>query len=82
MKSQTLKTKLEELLTNSHSRPSVNNVKPYVGSLFRTLKCAPSWQSTGFANREEARQWFGAGRFSRWYNQEHRHSATDYLTPK
>ena len=81
MKSQTLKAKLEELqITGSHSRPRVSNDNPYVESLFRTLKYVPAWPSSGFLDLDEARQWVEY--FSRWYNEEHRHSAIGYVTPE
>ncbi|TCV98397.1 putative transposase [Biostraticola tofi] len=81
MKSRTLKAIREELnITGSHSRPRVSNDNPYVESLFRTLKYVPLWPSAGFVDLEEARQW--VERFSRWYNEEHRHSAIGYVTPE
>ena len=81
MKSQTLKAKLEELhITGSHSRPRVSNDNPYVESLFRTLKYVPAWPSSGFIDLDKARQW--VEQFSRWYNEEHRHSAIGYVTPE
>ncbi len=81
MKSQTLKAKLEELsITGSHSRPRVSNDNPYVESLFRTLKYVPSWPSSGFLDLADARRWVEG--FSRWYNEEHRHSGISYVTPE
>nr|WP_095833363.1 IS3 family transposase [Brenneria goodwinii] len=81
MKSQTLKAKLEELnITGSHSRPRVSNDNPFVESLFRTLKYVPGWPSAGFTGLDEARRW--VERFSRWYNEAHRHSGIGYVTPE
>ncbi|PWC14349.1 hypothetical protein B4923_05475 [Brenneria roseae subsp. americana] len=81
VKSQTLKAKLEELnITGSHSRPRVNNDNPFVESLFRTLKYVPGWPSAGFTGLDEARRW--VERFSRWYNEAHRHSGIGYVTPE
>lgn len=80
MKSQTLKAKMEELgILASYSRPRVSNDNPFVESLFRTLKYRPQWPSNGFANLMEARDW--VQKFVHWYNEEHKHSALNYVTP-
>ncbi len=80
MKSQTLQVKLAELnISPSHSRPRVSNDNAYVESLFRTLKYVPQWPSSGFNHLEEARVW--VDKFTRWYNEEHRHSGIGYVTP-
>jgi len=80
MKSQTLRSKMLELgVTPSYSRPRVSDDNPFPESLFRTLKYCPQWPSQGFASLEEARQW--VGRFVRWYNDEHRHSQLNFVTP-
>lgn len=80
MKSQTLQMKLYVLnITPSHSRPRVSNDNAYAESLFRTLKYVPTWPSSGFKTREEARVW--VDKFTRWYNEEHRHSGIRYVTP-
>lgn len=80
MKSSTMKAKMEELgVTPSYSRPRVSDDNPYVESLFRTLKYAPSWPSKGFASLEEIRAW--VDRFVEWYNNEHKHRGLNYVTP-
>ena len=80
MKSQTLQMKLYELnITPSHSRPRVSNDNAYAESLFRTLKYVPQWPSSGFRTLEDARRW--VNKFTRWYNEEHRHSGIRYVTP-
>ncbi|MEL4885464.1 integrase core domain-containing protein, partial [Pectobacterium betavasculorum] len=80
MKSQTLQMKLHELnITSSHSRPRVSNDNAYAESLFRTLKYVPQWPSSGFSTLEDARKW--VNKFTRWYNEEHRHSGIRYVTP-
>lgn len=80
MKSQTLQVKLAELnISPSHSRPRVSNDNAYVESLFRTLKYVPQWPSSGFKTLEKARAW--VDKFTRWYNEEHRHSGIGYVTP-
>ena len=81
MKSQTLQVKLAELgITPSHSRPRVSNDNAYVESLFRTLKYVPQWPPSGFKPLDESRVW--VEKFIRWYNTEHRHSGTGYVTPE
>ncbi|MCP3895893.1 MAG: transposase, partial [Bacteroides sp.] len=39
----------------------------------------PNYPAKGFATLTEARQWVLS--FTRWYNQEHRHSGLNFLTP-
>lgn len=80
MKAQTMRVKLEELgVQSSYSRPRVSNDNPYSESLFRTLKYHPEWPSSGFADLSEARDW--VQRFMGWYNDEHRHSKLNFVTP-
>jgi transposase InsO family protein len=80
MKSYTMKAKVEELgITASFSRPRVSDDNPYVESLFRTLKYAPSWPAKGFLSLDAAREW--VQQFSTWYNKKHKHSAINYVTP-
>jgi putative transposase len=80
MKSQTLKTKLEELsVLPSYSRPSVSNDNPFSEALFRTLKYRPEWPSAGFKSLSEARDWVQS--FVRWYNHDHKHSKLNFVTP-
>ena len=63
----------------SFSRPRVSNDNPFSEAAFRTLKYVPFWPDRPFADVEAARAW--VARFVAWYNEEHRHSALDYLTP-
>lgn len=80
MKSQTMKSKMEELgVLSSYSRPRVSNDNPFSESLFRTLKYRPEWPSSGFASLSDARDW--VQNFSNWYNNEHRHSKLNFVTP-
>lgn len=80
MKSLTLLSKMYELgVTPSRSRPRVSNDNPYSESLFKTLKFCPQWPSTGFADLDAARSWVRD--FIRWYNEEHRHSQINFVTP-
>ena len=81
MKGCTQLVMLEKLgISSSFSRPSVSNDNPYVESLFRTLKYRPNfpWKSH-FETLGAARIWMG--KFTRWYNDEHRHSGLNYVTP-
>ena len=66
-------------ITPSKSRPRVSNDNPYAESLFKTLKYVPNFQPQGFATLTKARLW--VKRFVEWYNNEHRHSGINYVTP-
>ena len=80
MKSQTMKAKMEELgVVPSYSRPRTSNDNAYPEALFRTLKYRPCWPSSGFKSLDDARQW--VQRFVNWYNNEHRHSKLNFVTP-
>lgn len=80
MKSFTMQAKMLEMgITSSHSRPRVSNDNPFSESLFRTLKYCPSWPSKGFATIDDARIW--VKEFVQWYNNEHRHSRINFVTP-
>jgi putative transposase len=80
MKGATLLETLYMLgITPSRSRPRVSNDNPYAESIFRTCKYRPSYPASGFADITEARQWVLS--FVRWYNDEHRHSGLNFLTP-
>ena len=81
MKSFTMRAKLEALgIKPSYSRPRVSDDNPYIELMFRTVKYCPQWPSQGFADIESARDWVTA--FMRWYNEEHRHSALRFVTPR
>lgn len=80
MKGATLKATLERLgVLTSYSRPSVSDDNPYVESLFGTMKTRVGYPKKPFATLEEAQAW--VDRFVRWYNEEHRHSALNWVTP-
>ena len=80
MKSQTMKAKMEELgVVPSYSRPRTSNDNAYPEALFRTLKYRPCWPSSGFESIDDARQW--VHQFVNWYNNEHRHSKLNFVTP-
>jgi len=63
----------------SYSRPRVSDDNAYAESLLRTAKYRPEFPAKGFADLDGARAW--ASEFVRWYNDEHRHSGIQYVTP-
>jgi putative transposase len=63
----------------SYSRPRVSDDNPYAEAVFRTAKYRPEFPVKGFAELDTAREW--AARFVHWYNDEHRHSGIQYVTP-
>jgi putative transposase len=80
MKGASLLETLYQLgITPSRSRPRVSNDNPYAESIFRTCKYRPNYPAKGFATLTEARQWVLS--FAIWYNQKHRHSGLNFLTP-
>lgn len=80
MKGATLKTTLERLgVLTSYSRPGVSDDNPYVESLFGTMKARVGYPKKPFESLEAAQEW--VDRFVRWYNEEHRHSALNWVTP-
>ena len=80
MRGATLLGKLQLLgVMPSFSRPAVSNDNPYSEALFKTLKYHAIYPSQPFQTLLEARIW--VGRFVTWYNDEHRHSATRFVTP-
>ncbi len=44
-----------------------------------SIKYCPQWPSEGFEDIDNARAW--VARFVNWYNQQHRHSRINYVTP-
>lgn len=80
MKGATMLATLQELgVMPSFSRPSVSNDNPYSESIFRTLKYRPEYPEKAFEDLDAAREWvFG---FTKWYNDEHRHSGIKFVTP-
>lgn len=81
MKGATMLATLQKLgVVPSFSRPSVSDDNPYSESLFRTLKYTPAYPSQPFASLQAARVW--VLQFVTWYNDDHRHSAIGYVTPR
>lgn len=80
MKGATMLATLQRLgVVPSFSRPSVSDDNPFSEALFKTLKYQPGAPSQPFDNLEAARQWVAG--FVIWYNEEHRHSALQFVTP-
>jgi putative transposase len=65
-------------VTKTHSRPRVSNDNPFSEAQFKTLKYRPDFPER-FGCIEDARGFLGD--FFRWYNDEHRHSGVEMLTP-
>lgn len=80
MKGATMLATLQTLgVMPSFSRPAVSNDNPYSESLFKTLKYRPDYPGKAFTDIAHARSW--ATKFVRWYNNEHRHSTINFVTP-
>lgn len=80
MKGATMLACMQQLgVAPSFSRPRVSNDNAYAEALFKTAKYCPLWPERPFDTLEEARQWVEA--FVRWYNEAHRHSGLQYVTP-
>lgn len=82
MKGATMLATLEKLgVVPSFSRPSVSDDNPYSEALFRTVKYHPTFPMLDkFETILDARQW--SEKFTRWYNNEHLHSALKFITPQ
>lgn len=80
MKGATMLATLQRLgVVPSFSRPSVSNDNPYSESLFGTLKYMPAYPAKPFDSIEAVREWVLD--FVRWYNEAHRHSGIQFVTP-
>ena len=80
MKGATMLATLQKLgVVPSFSRPSVSDDNPFSESLFRTMKYTPSFPAKPFESIETAREW--GHEFVQWYNNEHRHSGIQFVTP-
>ncbi|WP_294053262.1 IS3 family transposase [Thiolapillus sp.] len=80
MKGATMLAMLQRLgIVPSFSRPSVSNDNPYSESLFGTMKYTPAYPSKPFESLDAAREW--VSEFVHWYNDEHRHSGIQFVTP-
>lgn len=80
MKGSTMLATIQALgLIPSFSRPHVSDDNPYSESLFRTMKYRPWYPFRPFASIAQAIQW--VENFVRWYNEQHLHSAIEFVTP-
>jgi putative transposase len=80
MRGATLLATLQEYgVLPSFGRPSVSIDNPYSEALFKTLKYHSIYPNKPFESLLAARVW--VGQFVAWYNDEHRHSATRFVTP-
>ena len=81
MKGETLLETLYRLgISTSYNRPRTSNDNPFSEALFRTCKYRPAYPAQGFVSLAEARTWMQ--HFVRGYNQEHRHSGIQFVTPE
>lgn len=79
MRSQSVAQLLAGLgVDKTHNRPYTSSDNPYSEAQFRTLKYHPGYPSR-FATLAEAETW--CQRFFDWYNNHHRHSGIEMLTP-
>jgi putative transposase len=65
-------------VTKSHSRPHVSNDNPYSEAQFKTLKYRPDFPQN-FGSQQDARGFCSS--FFHWYNNEHKHSGLNMMTP-
>lgn len=80
MKGATMLATLQKLgVAASFSRPAVSNDNPYSEALFKTIKYRPLQALKPFDDLLAARHW--VTQVVHWYNEEHRHSGINYVTP-
>jgi transposase InsO family protein len=80
MKGATMLGTLQRLgVMPSFSRPSVSNDNAYSESLFKTMKYSSAFPDNPLETLVESRLWVTG--FEHWYNEEHRHSALQFVTP-
>jgi transposase InsO family protein len=80
MKGATMLAMLQALgVMPSFSRPAVSNDNPFAESFFKTLKYSPAYPRHPFKDLLAARNWVST--FMHWNNEEHRHSAIQFVTP-
>jgi putative transposase len=65
-------------IVKSHSRPYVSDDNPFSESQFKTLKYRPEFPDN-FGSQEDARIFLTT--FFDWYDNEHRHSGINMMTP-
>lgn len=80
MRGATMLATLQKLgVASSFSRPAVSNDNPYSESLFKTIKYRPLQPLKAFDDLLAARHW--VTQVVHWYNETHRHSGINYVTP-
>ncbi len=80
MKGATMLATLQKLgVVPSFSRPSVSNDNAFSEALFKTMKYVPAFPDQPFCSLDAARNWVSS--FVIWYNEAHRHSEIQYVTP-
>ena len=80
MKGETMLATMQRLgVAQTRSRPAVSNDNPYSESLFKTLKYRPQFPLEPFEDLLQARRW--VTELVHWYNDQHRHSAINFVTP-
>jgi putative transposase len=80
MKSKPVAFLLADLgVTKTHNRPYTSNDNPFSESQFKTLKYCPEFPES-FGCIEDAQSFLRG--FVSWYNNEHRHSGINRLTPE
>jgi len=79
MKSKVVAHLLSDLgVTKTHNRPYTSNDNPFSEAQFKTLKYCPGFPER-FGCIEDAKEFCRA--FFKWYNDEHKHSGINRLTP-
>lgn len=66
-------------VTKTHNRPYTSNDNPFSESQFKTLKYCPQFPGN-FGCIQDAKAF--CRQFFRWYNNEHRHTGINRLTPR
>ena len=80
MKAKPIKNLFEEHgMPQLFARPRTPNDNPFIESMFSTVKRAPEYPGQ-FLDDAAAGLYFD--RYFAWYNNEHYHSAIDYVTPQ
>ncbi len=66
-------------MLTSYRLPSVSDDNRYIESLFGTMKTRFGYPKRPFVSIEDAQEW--VARLVRWYNEEHRRGALNWVTP-
>lgn len=80
MRASTFVAKIKSLgVIQSFSRPAVKDDNPFAEAVFKTMKYCPKYPYRAFEDIEHAKRWVES--FVEWYNNHHRHSRINYVTP-